>query len=73
MKTRLSFFILTTSILMASCQHHEKPVSPAETSATVLALDSGVVTITADSPMLSQIRVTPVQTAELPTDEVVAP
>ncbi len=73
MKTRLSFFILTTSILMASCQHHEKPVSSAETSATVLALDSGVVTITADSPMLSQIRVTPVQTAELPTDEVVAP
>ena len=60
-------------MLMASCQRRDNPVSSVATSIKVLAMNSGVVTIAADSPMLGQIHVAPVQTAELPTDEVVAP
>ena len=34
---------------------------------------SGVVIIPPDSPQLQQIRVEPVKTAEVPTDEIVTP
>lgn len=59
--------------LSAGCgQKDQKPT--VETSPQVLAaIEPGLVVIAPDSPMLEQVRVEPVQTAELPTEEVDAP
>jgi membrane fusion protein, heavy metal efflux system len=45
---------------------------PAETNAPARSA-AGVVSLPADSPMLAQIRRAPAATADLPTDEIVAP
>ncbi len=69
----LFFFILTTLFLLPACKRRENPIAPAETSAKELTDNPQVVTLAMNSPMLEQLRVAPVETAELPTDEVVAP
>jgi membrane fusion protein, heavy metal efflux system len=49
------------------------PSKPPSAQGSPVAKDGNVVTIPADSPQMKQIRVQPVQLADMPTEELVAP
>ncbi len=56
--------------LLTGCSREEKPAAPATPPGATEA-SPALVVIPPDSPMLRQIRVEPVQTADLPTAEVI--
>jgi membrane fusion protein, heavy metal efflux system len=58
--------------LLIGCSREEKPTAPPTPSVATEA-SPALIVIPPDSPMLRQIRVEPVQTAALPTEEVIVP
>src|SRR5262249_37892353 len=70
-----TFLLLACSMfLWAACRHEESKeadLSPPAAMATPSA--PGLVTFPPDSPMLARIRVAPVQSRDLPTEEITAP
>lgn len=63
--------LLTFAVLLAGCAKDEKQVVAANPAPA--ATKPGQVVLPADSPKLKQIKVAPVQTAEVPIDVVEAP
>lgn len=70
MKLTAGFSILL-AFLLASCGDSAPVAQPASTQP--VSQSTSVIEIPVDSPKLAQIRVAPVQLAELPTDEFTAP
>src|SRR5258708_1397780 len=61
-------------ITFAGCgQRERKRVTGAAPAETAHGAGAGLVVIPSDSPKLQQLRVEPVRTAEVPTDEVISP
>jgi cobalt-zinc-cadmium efflux system membrane fusion protein len=58
---------------VSGCHRQEEATATPETAHPLMAGEQGIVVIPANSPMLEQLRVAPVGTAELPTEEIVAP
>ncbi len=68
------FFAMIAALCLAGCgrnQGHAEAEAKAPESAP--AGPPGTVVIPADSPQIRQLRIEPVRTAEIPTDEVVCP
>lgn len=72
---RLQVFIalLCSVMLWTGCERKAQPKQEVHSPPATAAAEPGVVTIAAGSPMLEQIRVETVQTAEIPTEEVDSP
>src|SRR5258706_12496001 len=61
-------------ITFAGCGQREvKSVTAAAPAETAHGAGAGLVVKPSDSPKLQQLRVEPVRTAEVPTDEVISP
>jgi len=61
-------------ITLAACGHQEaKSVTAAASPADLAKQSAGLIVMPPDSPKLRQLRVEPVRTAEVPTDEVISP
>src|SRR5258708_4243713 len=67
--TLLACLIVVTS----ACAHKAESVDASEDNKAPASAPSGQVNLPADSPKLRQIRVEPIQSVEIPTDEVTAP
>src|SRR5437868_14323709 len=67
-------FVIATGVLVSSCGHREDvaETSPAQAS-TAVPKKPGEVVVPPDSPKLQQIRIARVESAMVPTDQVVAP
>lgn len=59
--------------LLGGCGRSETPAPSAASQPQRLTKDINLITIPPDSPQAKQMRVEPVRTADVPTDEVVAP
>jgi cobalt-zinc-cadmium efflux system membrane fusion protein len=69
-------FLVVLFLFSAGCSHTEPSSTAAKASADEAAVNPtnpDTITIPRESTMLQQIKVEPVQTASVPTDEVVAP
>lgn len=59
--------------LLGGCGRSGTPATPAASQPPQLTKKTDVITIPSDSPQAKQMRVEPVRTADVPTDEVMAP
>ena len=66
-------FLIVAFLFTAGCSHTEPSSTAAKSSADETVVNPDFITIPKESTMLQQIKVEPVQTASVPTDEVVAP
>ena len=73
MKLRVLIALGCSALLWAGCGRKEQPREEVRAHPTAVMVEPGIVTIAANSPMLEQIRVETVQTAEVPTAEVDSP
>jgi len=73
MRARVLIALGCSVWLWAGCGRKEHVVEEARLRPTAVAGEPGIVTIAANSPMLEQIHVETVQTAEVPTAEVDSP
>ncbi len=69
----LLVFLIVFCLFSTGCSHTEPSSTAAKASADETPVNPDIITIPRESTMLQQIKVEPVQTASVPTDEVVAP
>ncbi len=69
----LLVFLIIVSLFSAGCSHAEPSPPSVKATAEDAVIDPNFVTIPKGSTMLQQLKVEPVETASVPTDEVVAP
>lgn len=73
MRPRVFIALGCSALLWAGCGRDGQTMEEGHTHPTAIVDEPGIVTIAANSPMLEQIRVETVQSAEIPTAEVVSP
>ncbi len=70
---RYTSAVCCMALLLSGCSRKEQVAQTASEAPHTAPSEPGVVNLPPDSPKLKQIRVAPVQLAEVPTDEVDAP
>jgi len=73
MRPRIFIALSCSALLLGGCGRKESAGEDLHPPATAIVVEPGIVTIAANSPMLEQIHVATVQTADVPTAEVDAP
>jgi len=73
MRPRVFIALSCSALLLGGCGRKESAGEDLRPPATAIVVEPGIVTIAANSPMLEQIHVATVQTADVPTAEVDAP
>jgi cobalt-zinc-cadmium efflux system membrane fusion protein len=73
MRTWMSSLVLLLCLSGCTRQQEDKAMASPVLLPAAASVENGCIRIPLNSPMLEQLRVAPVETAELPTTEVVAP